>query len=140
MDSKRLVTGTVVGGVVLFATGYLFWDVLFGSFFEAHAGSAAALETPVLWAAILAHLFLGALYTLGIDWSGASSAMDGFKIGAIMGFLVWGGVDLLLFAYFGFSDLTGTFADIGLEFVRTGITGAVIVAALGMMGGSAASE
>ena len=40
MDTKRLLTGTIVGGIVLFAVGYLIFDMLFASFYAANVGSA----------------------------------------------------------------------------------------------------
>lgn len=138
MDPKRLVTGGVVGGVVMFAIGYLFWTVLFAGFFDAHAGSAvgAARDAPIWWAAVLGTVLLATLLTLALDWSGASSIADGFKTGAIVGLLVWGGVDLIFYGYFNLNDLVGALADPALEVIRFGVTGALLTAMFAR-GGSA---
>ena len=81
MDPKRLATGTVVGGVLMFAIGYLFWTVLFAGFFEAHGGSATGMEreAPIWWAAVVGTFLLAALLTHALDWSGASSMRRGSR-------------------------------------------------------------
>ena len=55
MDIKRLSIGTLVGLVVLYALGWLFWEMLFTDFFAANRGSATGVsrEAPVLWALTL---------------------------------------------------------------------------------------
>ena len=133
MDLKRFLTGTVVGGVVLFVLGWLFWMVLFAGFFEGVAGSVtgAVKEPPVMWAFILGTLILAALYTLVIRWRGDSTVMDGLKTGALVGFLLWFGVDIILFSVWNITTLTSAIADSILELVRTGIAGAAIVAVAG---------
>ena len=47
-----------------------------------------------------------------------------------MGFLVWFGVDLIHYGVENVSNLTRTLVDPLLEFVRGGITGAIIAAVL----------
>ena len=73
MDTKRLLTGTVVGGVVAFALGYVIWGVLLASFFEGQMSSAdLPREAPVLWAGIVGTLANAMLVTLAIGWTGGS--------------------------------------------------------------------
>jgi hypothetical protein len=133
MDLKRFLIGTVVGGVFLFVLGWLFWMVLFVGLFEGFAGSATGVpkDPPVMWAFILGTLVLSALYTLAIQWRGDSTLVDGLKTGALLGFLVWFGVDIMLFGVWNVSTLPGVFADSILELVRTGVAGAAIVAVAG---------
>jgi len=135
MESKRLVVGTLAGGVTMFVLGYLIWSVAFAGFFAANAGSATGVDrdAPIWWAAIVGTFSLAALVTLAIGWSGESSIAGGFKIGATVGFLVWFGVDFIFYGYFNLSNLTATIADPALEIVRTGIGGAVVGAVLGSM-------
>jgi hypothetical protein len=136
MDMKRLLTGTIVGGVVLFVLGWLFWTVLFAGFFEGQMGSATGVpkEPPVWWAQVLGTLALAVLYTLVIQWRGDSSVMDGIKTGAIMGFLIWFGVNFILFSVWNVNTLSGAIVDPILELVRTAIAGAAIVAVAGNKG------
>jgi hypothetical protein len=95
---------------------------------------AVPKDPPVMWAQILGTLSLAALYTLIIQWRGDSTVMDGLKTGAIAGFLLWFGVDIILFSVWNVSTLTGAISDSILELVRTAITGAVIVAVAGKKG------
>ena len=140
MDTKQVLTGTVVGGIVMYATGYLLWGVLFAGFFEGHMAGAVAREAPVMWAAIVGTFSIAMLVTLAIGWTDSASVGAGFMIGALVGFLVWFGADLIIFANFEFSTLTGSVADAVVELVRTGIAGAAIgmVAGMGAGSGSAA--
>ena len=141
MDTKRLLTGTVVGGVVAYAMGYLLWGVLLASFFEGQmASTGLTREAPILWAGVVGTLSIAMLVTLAIGWTGGSSAMDGLKTGALVGFLFWLGADLLIYANFNFFTLTGQLADPVVELIRTGIAGAAIGAVSGGgAGGEAAS-
>ena len=133
MDQKRFLTGTIAGAVILFVLGWLFWTVLFAGFFEGQMGSAQGVpkEPPVWWAQIVGTLALAALYTLIIQWRGASSVIEGMKTGAIAGFLIWLGVDLILFSVWNVNTLGGSLVDPVLELVRTGIAGGVIAAVAG---------
>ena len=65
--------------------------------------------------------------------------MDGFKTGATLGFLFWLGADLLIYANFNFSTLTGSVADAFVELLRTGLGGAAIAAVTARGGASAAA-
>jgi hypothetical protein len=140
MEAKRLVTGAVVGGAVMFVVGYLFWTVLFADFFASHVGSAAGVdrEAPIWWASALGTLLLATLVTLVIHWSGTTSMADGFKMGALVGVLVWGGVDFIFYGHLNLNDLTATIADPALELLRTGLGGLAVAAVIGQAGATAA--
>jgi hypothetical protein len=136
MTGKRLLIGTLVGGITLFLLGRLFWGFLFADFFTANAGSATGVgrDAVLLWASILGIMSISCLVTLALGWSGASSLLDGLKTGAIVGFLVWFGVNLIFYANFNLSNLTGALVDPVLELIRTGIAGAVIAGVLKKVG------
>ena len=135
MDTKKFLIGMVVGAVVLWAVGWIVWGFAFADFFAANAAGATDLarEAPILWSMALGHLAIAALVTLAIGWSGSFSLGGGFKIGAIVGFLLWFGVDFIHFAGQDLSTLTATIVDPILELVRTGIGGAVIGVVLGKL-------
>jgi hypothetical protein len=139
MDVKKLAIGTVGGGVVMWALGYLIFQTLMADFYASNAGSAqgVARETPLLWAVILGTLALAKLLTFALIWSGASSIAEGFKIGAIVGFLVWFGVDFIFYGSQNVSNLTLAIVDPMLEIVRTGLSGAFIAFLLAKFGGTA---
>ena len=134
MDAKRIVTGTIVCGITMYLVGYLIWEMLFPDFFAANAGSATgvAREKSLIWATLLGTFSLAALVTLAVGTRGDSPTIpEGFKVGAIVGFLIWFGVDFIMYGWNNVYNLTGTIVDPLLEIVRTGIAGAVVAAVLG---------
>ena len=77
MDAKKLVTGAVVGAVAQMVFGFLIFQLLFGSFYEANVGGAADLmrETPLLWPWVLGNFALAILVTMAIDQTGSDSLL-----------------------------------------------------------------
>ena len=133
MGTKRLVIGTLAGGIAMYLVGYLIWGVAFVGFFAANAGSATdmARESRLVWAVVLGTFSLAALVTLAVgSQAGAATILNGLKIGAIVGFLVWFGVDFIHYGARNVWNLTATIVDPLLEIVRTGIGGAVIAVVL----------
>ena len=55
-------------------------------------------------------------------------------LGAIVGLLLWGTVDFIMYGYYNLSNLNAVIADTVLEGVRGGIVGAVIAAVLAKVG------
>ncbi len=139
MDIKRLIIGTLVGAITLYVLGYLIWELAFGDFFAANRGSAIGVErdTLVIWAVALGTVSYAALLTLAIGTrAGAATIVEGLKIGAIVGFLMWFGVDFIHYGIANVSNLTATLVDPLLGLIRAGISGAVIAAVLGKIAGA----
>jgi hypothetical protein len=133
MDIKRLATGTLVGGVVLFLVGYVIFDVMFAGFYAANVGSATgvARDAQLIWAVALGSLSYAALVTLGIrSRAGSTTIGTGLKIGAVVGFLLWFTVDFILYGVTNVTNLTRAVVDPLLELVRGGIAGGVIAVVL----------
>ncbi len=134
MDTKQLMIGTLVGGITMYVVGYLIWTVALAGFFAANAGSATGVsrDPQLVWAIALGTLSLAALVTLAVgSRAGSLTIGAGFKIGAIVGFLVWFGVDFIHYGVRNIANLTATVVDPLLEIVRSGVGGAVIAAVLG---------
>jgi hypothetical protein len=133
MDTKKLVTGAVVGTVAQAIFGYLIFELLFGSFYAANMTVSTELmrEASLFWPMVLGNLALAVLVTLAVGWTGSNSLAGGFKIGAIIGFLVWFGVHFNMFSMMVLGNVIVIIVDPFLEAVRTGITGAVIGLVLG---------
>ena len=134
MDIKRVAIGTLVGGIILYAVGYLIFDLAFGEFYAANTGSATGVERDpqLVWAVALGTLSYAALVTLGIgSRSSSSNAGAGIKVGAVVGFLLWFTVDFILHGITNVGNLTRTVVDPLLELVRGGIAGGVIAVVLG---------
>ena len=133
MDTKKLVTGIVVGGITMFVVGYLIFDMAMAGFYETNNAAAFGVgREAILWLPVaLGIASLATLVTLCIGWSWAKNASQGFKVGGMVGFLVWFGVDLIYHGNLTVSTNIFPLVDASLEMVRTGIGGAVIAAVLG---------
>ena len=131
MDAKRLAIGTVVGGIAMFVVGYLIWNILLDYWNGAFDAAGVAREAQLLWAVVLSNIAAAALITLAIERGGSSTIGGGVRIGAIVGFLVWSGVDLAFYANTTIFDLTAIIIDPLLAGVHFGIGGGVIAAVLG---------
>ena len=133
MDAKRSLIGALVGAIVLYATGYLIFDLAFANFYRANVGSATGVDRggQLVWAMFVANLAYGALITYVIgNRTSTLSIGGGARIGAIVGFLLWCTVDFVYYGTTNIANLTRTVVDPLLEIVHGGIGGAVIAAVL----------
>jgi hypothetical protein len=128
MDAKRFIAGTIVGGIVLFFVGNLIFITLAGSFYTANAGTATGVDRPeaLIWAVLLGNVAYAALICYAMGARNASGLLEGAKIGAIVGFLMWVAVDFIFYGLMNLSNLTRTIVDSLLEVVHAGIGGAAI--------------
>ena len=126
MDTKRLAIGTVVGGIVMFGATYLIWNIAFDYYAVAIEAAGVAREPQLLWVSALSNVPFAALVTLVIERGGSSTIKGGVGIGAMVGFLVGGGVTLVTYADISIFGPGPVF--VGVEF---GIGGGVIAAVLG---------
>ncbi|MDH3298310.1 MAG: hypothetical protein OEM96_08560 [Gemmatimonadota bacterium] len=131
MDMKRLMTGAVVGGIALFVLGYLFYGMLLVDFFAGQVTTEVGREAPIFWAIGLGELLMAILVTMAIIKSGSSGWMEGAKVGAIVGFLAWGAVNMIQYGVIDIYTLTGHMSDAIVELVRHGLAGAVIAMVAG---------
>jgi uncharacterized membrane protein len=133
MDMKRIVIGTLVGAVTLHIVGYLMFDLATVDFYAANDAAAANFSRDVnlQWSIGLGNLALAALLTLCIaNQASAATIAGGLITGAVIGFLVWFGVDFTFYGYQNRWNLTLTIVDPLLAAVQFGIGGAVIAAVL----------
>jgi hypothetical protein len=132
MNTKRLAVGALVGAIALHGLGYLIFQLAFANFYAANVGSATGVprDPNLTWAVALGNLSVAVLLTLAIGWARVASIAAGFRVGATVGFLMWFGVDFILYGINNVSNLTATIVDPLLELVHNGITGAIIVAVI----------
>jgi hypothetical protein len=128
VDTKRFLAGTIVGGIVLYAVGYLIFTVAFASFYAANAGTATGVDRPaeLMWAVVIGSLGYAGLICYAMGARTTSGLGGGAKVGAVVGFLMWFAVDFILYGVQNVSNLTRTIVDPLLEIVHGGIGGAVI--------------
>ena len=137
MDTKKFLTGTVVGGIVFFFLGYLIYGVALSGFFSQHsgpnAGSMKAMEEIVWWALIVGNLASGALLSyIFVKWANVSSFGNGLSAGAGIGFFMALSIELVRFATAGTLDLTASLTNVLILTVMNGVAGGAISAVFGM--------
>jgi len=133
MDMKRLVIGTIVGGIILYVMGYVIFELAAGDFYAANRGPAsdAFRDAPTQWPLVVSALGYAALITLGVLSAERGLAVArGAIIGAIIGFLAWLQADLVFYSYTTIRPLVVSIVDPLLEIIHAGIAGAVIAAVL----------
>lgn len=143
MDMKRLVTGGIVGGLGLFAMGYLMYVVVLAGFFESNMTNGTSRDPNYIWwSIILGEVFIGMLIMQACDWAGSTGWQACAKTGAMVGLLAWAGVNFIMYGAWDHFTLTAAIADIPVTMIRAGVAGALIgmVVAKGGGGAAAASE
>jgi len=135
MDMKRIIIGTIVGGIILELLYYLVFDTMFGAYYVANTVSPSVLKIPNLHWAIAVNVFAGALLvTLGLEAkAGTPSVANGFVTGAVIGLLVWIQGDFYYYAATNTFQFVIVILDPLLSAIVLGIGGAVIAAVLARM-------
>ena len=131
---KKMLIGTVAGGVAFFLLGGLIYEVILGGFYQANLGSATGVlrEPPIWWALVVSQLGLAAVVTYVFLHAGVATASNGLKTGAIFGLLLGIAISFDLYAVTNWSNTTVAFVEPVVSAVRTALAGAVIGWTLGM--------
>ena len=134
MDTKKFLTGTVVGGITYFILGYLFYGLLFVDFFNGNLGSATGVfktDDLIWWSLILGNLAGAGLLTyIFLKWAHISTFKSGLRAGAAVGFLMTLSWDFVGFGTGNILNLQATLMDVVIGTVMTAIAGAAIGAVL----------
>lgn len=129
MDTKKLLMGTVVGGLVYFFLGFITYALLLGDFFIAHAGSATGVPKTEMyyWPLMLGDFAqAGLLSFIFIKWGEVHSFKDGAKAGLIIGFLMTLGFDMIQYDTTNIMDLTAALTDVVAYSIITAIVGGIV--------------
>ena len=139
---KKMIIGTVAGGVAFFVLGSLLYAVILGDFYIANLGSATGVvrPIPVWWAMIVSQLAIAAVVTYVFRHAGVATASDGLKTGAIFGLLLGTAISFDLYAVTNWSNVTVAFVEPFVTTVRVALAGGVIGWTLGMGDGRAERE
>lgn len=119
MKARFALTGLLTSLVNL-ALHTLTYFLVLKQFFEAHPAGTVEFrrelvkpaDQMVLWALALSGLAFGYLITTVVQWSGAKGWGSGSRTGAIVGTLLWAGVNFGLYASSNNFSLAGTLADL----------------------------
>lgn len=126
----KLIRGTIFGGIAFFFLGWLIWGILLTNVMANLVDST--LNRPddgmIWWAIILSNLIYALLLSLVLKWSGAKSAVDGLKTGALFGALYALSVDLGMYSMTTMiKSVSGVVVDTLVYIVVSALIGLVIV-------------
>lgn len=130
MNSQKFLLGGVVGGILFFLLGYVFYGLLLKDFF-ANNGMATNMDTFVWWALVAGNLAGGFLLAYILGKANTSSAGAGAGTGFVVGLLMSLSFDLMMYSFGQGLTTKGMIADIAVSAVMSAIVGAVIGAILG---------
>ena len=134
MNTNRMLIAGLVGGIVYFLLGFLFYGVLLAKFFAANEGTAQGVmkETPTWWALILGNIFTAMLLSLIFErWASIKTFSTGTQAGALIGGLMGLGFDFTILGTSNISTVSGTIVDVIVLTVMSAIVGGVIGVVLG---------
>ena len=136
MNTKNFLLGGIVGGVLYFLMGWLFYGNLFAGYFKDHPGTATgvdrAADQMIWWALILGNLIAGFLFAYIFSKAGVATLASGLITGAILGLLMSCSFDLMMLATTNIYSKHGIMADVAISTVMSAIAGAAIGAVMGM--------
>jgi uncharacterized membrane protein len=135
MDIKKFALGTLAGGVAYFFLGFIIYAILMEDFFSAHTVSGISKsETEMKFypmvAGNMAHAALLAFVFL--KWANIKSFSSGLTGGAIIGFFMSAGFDLITYDTAKIMSMVGTLVDIIVYTIMTALVGGIVGAVLGM--------
>lgn len=128
MNTQKLLIGTVVGGITLFAAGYIIYMWLFGNANIGMEPSADGImmdniKIPTI---ILMELVYGLLLTMILIWKGTGNFSSGLSTGALVGLLIGFTFGLDLFSTTSLVNFNYVLFSAVTYAVRYGLAGGVI--------------
>ena len=137
MNTKNFIVGGLIGGVVYFLLGWLFYGNLMNQFFIDHPGTATNVDRPmdqfVWWSLGLGNLLFGFLLAYVFARSGVATLTSGLIVGGIVGFLACAAIDFTMYGTTNIASKQMVAADIAVFTVMSAIVGAIIGAVNGML-------
>jgi hypothetical protein len=131
MNSQKFVIGGIVGGILYFLLGYVFYGMLLKSFFD-NNGMAVNMDNMVWWAMIVGNLAGGFLLAYILSKGNVATAVGGAGTGFVVGLLMSLSFDLVMYGIGKGMTLKGVAADVAAAAVMTAVIGAVVGWVLGM--------
>lgn len=136
MSAKNQILATLVGFVVLFLLGWLFYGLLLMDFYASNSGSATGVyredDQMIWWALILGNILQTYLlvYIFG-NLANVTTFGAGLKTGAILGLILGLGINLTMYATSNIMNLTSALVDPVISTAMMAITGGVVGFMLG---------
>lgn len=131
MTTNKILLAGLIGGVVAFILGFLFYGIILSDFFASNMGSATGVmrgDDEMQWGPmIIGHLAYGLLFAVIFGrWANISTLATGAKAGAVIGFLVSLAHVMIQLGSTHLSNMTGALADVGVGTLLSAGTGGVV--------------
>ncbi len=120
MKTSNFIAGSVVGGIVYFLLGWLFYGILFTDLYPQGGSMLFIFLGCLSFAALLAYVFT--------KWAHISTMMSGAKGGAAIGLFY-----ALAMNFFMYASQEPNYQNIAIDVVITIVSGAITGAAIGMV-------
>ncbi len=144
MNTKKILIGALVGGIVYFLLGYLFYGNLLSDFFTKNAGTATGvnrvMDQFVWWSLVLGNILGACLLSYVFVKANINSLSSGLATGAVIGLLVASSYDFISYGVSNLTSLTGVIGDIATFTVMSAITGAIVGWICGFVGKASATK
>ncbi|MCB0535018.1 MAG: hypothetical protein H6574_11905 [Lewinellaceae bacterium] len=131
MNTNKILLAGLIGGVVAFFLGFLFYGVICSEFFASNMGSATGVmrgDDEMQWIPmIVGHIAYGLLFAIIYGrWASISTFATGAKAGAVIGLLVALAHGMIQLGSTHLSTMMGTLADVGVATLLSAGTGGVV--------------
>ncbi|WP_298345380.1 DUF1761 domain-containing protein [uncultured Algibacter sp.] len=130
MKTKNFLVSGIVGGIVDFLLGWLFYGIIFKDVFPQPEESSSTMLFIFL-GCLTFGLFVAYIYT---KWAQITTASTGAKAGAIIGLFIGLFYNFFNMAMIPGAELQLAALDVGISVIMTSIIGAVIGALNGKLG------
>lgn len=127
MLTKATLTGTLVGFIFLFFSGWIFYDTLASDFFSQHY-----VNMPSKMASQMNYIAIGVLveaYILSLIYSqwakGNYNFRNGFKLGALFGLFIGLGINMITLGTIELINIQGSLVDALWNVICFGIAGSL---------------
>jgi len=132
--NNRVIWATLAGGVASYLLGWLIYGIILHDMSNMYGSATGVQRTDMsaMWALILGNFVLAYfLAHVFSRWAGVNTLQGGLQTGALLGFLIWLGVDLIMFGTTNIYSTTGLVVDVVTSAIMGAVTGAVVGWVLG---------
>ena len=135
MDFKKLIAGTITGGIVFFFLGWLIYGNLLADFMKANPGKATGVDRTDMDFMYLAigNLLSGLLIAYIFAKAGVGTLVNGLVTGAVLGFLMSSSYDCIMYGTTFVASKKWIMADVIAYTVLTAVVGAIVGLVMGKM-------
>jgi len=126
MNTRKFLIGGITGGIVYFLLGYVIYGMLLRNYMKPYVAGVDRGDNLIFWAIILGNLLMGFLLSYVLNRANVSSIADGVVTGAVLGFLITSGFDMLTYGTTHLMSSKQIVLDAAASAVLSGIAGAVV--------------